>query len=366
MRGGPQLVLEHVHRGGGIRVVGQGDGVGGGGPVLAHRRLAHRADTRHGRELCAVSGDLRRRQGARRGVQVDLGRVGRARRQSLLQGGQRGHGLGVGWDPGRGQVERRLEVERAQRERDEDEAGGGREHGGPPPDGAADGGEPGALRLALPRLRRPEHPRPSSETIAGTRVSPAIRVTATAMASVGPSERNKLSVDSSRARKATMTTPAAEAMTSPTRVDRGHHRLLGILAGAQPFPVAEHQEQDVVGPDAEQHHDQQRGDRAVRVQVQRRVHVADQPGRDLGDDRDHDQRQQRDDRAAEDDQQQDQDQGERGDRDDLLRVVAGLLAIQLLRRRSGDALGQVAAAHQRLDIRAQHLDRVAGLRSTCR
>jgi hypothetical protein len=59
--------------------------------------------------------------------------------------------------------------------------------------------------------------RPSSDTTAGTRVSPAISVTATAMASVGPSDRNRLRVDSSRARKATMTTPAAEAMTSPTR-----------------------------------------------------------------------------------------------------------------------------------------------------
>jgi hypothetical protein len=41
-------------------------------------------------------------------------------------------------------------------------------------------------------------------------------VTATAIASVGPSERSTLSVDSSSARNATMTTPAAEEITSPT------------------------------------------------------------------------------------------------------------------------------------------------------
>ena len=58
---------------------------------------------------------------------------------------------------------------------------------------------------------------PSSDTTAGTSVSPAIRVTATAIASVGPSERSTLRVDRSSARNATMTTPAAEEITSPTR-----------------------------------------------------------------------------------------------------------------------------------------------------
>ena len=59
---------------------------------------------------------------------------------------------------------------------------------------------------------------PSSETTAGISVSPAISVTATAIASAGPIDRSTLSVDSSSARNATMTTPAAEAITSPTRV----------------------------------------------------------------------------------------------------------------------------------------------------
>ena len=57
---------------------------------------------------------------------------------------------------------------------------------------------------------------PSSDTTAGTRVSPAIRVTATAMASAGPIDRSTLNVDSSSARNAAMTTPAAEEITSPT------------------------------------------------------------------------------------------------------------------------------------------------------
>ena len=63
-----------------------------------------------------------------------------------------------------------------------------------------------------------------------------------------------------------MTTPAAEAITSPTRAT-GHHGRLGVLPGAQRFAVAEHQEQDVIGADAEQHHDQDRGDGAVSIEV---------------------------------------------------------------------------------------------------
>jgi hypothetical protein len=54
-------------------------------------------------------------------------------------------------------------------------------------------------------------------TTAGISVSAAISVTATAIASVGPSERKMLSEESSRATNATITTLAAEAITSPTR-----------------------------------------------------------------------------------------------------------------------------------------------------
>jgi len=68
---------------------------------------------------------------------------------------------------------------------------------------------------------------PSSETTAGTRVSPAIRVTATAMAKAGPIDRSTLRVDSSRAKNAAMTTPAAEEMTSPTRATAATIAALG-------------------------------------------------------------------------------------------------------------------------------------------
>ena len=59
---------------------------------------------------------------------------------------------------------------------------------------------------------------PSSDTTAGTSVSPASRVTATAIASAGPSDRSIPSEDSNRARKAMITAPAADAIASPTRV----------------------------------------------------------------------------------------------------------------------------------------------------
>ena len=59
--------------------------------------------------------------------------------------------------------------------------------------------------------------RPSSDTIAGIRVSDVTSMTATAIASAGPSEPKKPSEASSSTRNATMTAPAAEAMTSPTR-----------------------------------------------------------------------------------------------------------------------------------------------------
>src|SRR5581483_6477892 len=59
---------------------------------------------------------------------------------------------------------------------------------------------------------------PSSDTTAGIRVRLATRVVATAIASAGPIDRSTLSVDSSSARKATMTTPAAVAMARPARL----------------------------------------------------------------------------------------------------------------------------------------------------
>lgn len=71
----------------------------------------------------------------------------------------------------------------------------------------------GCLRQALDGQNTLE---PRSEKTAGTRVSAATRVTATEMARAGPIARNMPRLDSSRARKATITAPAAEAMVSPT------------------------------------------------------------------------------------------------------------------------------------------------------
>ncbi len=59
---------------------------------------------------------------------------------------------------------------------------------------------------------------PSSATIAGIRVRPASRVTATAIASEGPSDLNRPRVERLSARKDTITAPAAEAIASPARV----------------------------------------------------------------------------------------------------------------------------------------------------
>src|SRR5262249_58913712 len=58
---------------------------------------------------------------------------------------------------------------------------------------------------------------PSRETIAGISVRPANSVVKTAMASAGPSDLNRPSVDSVSARNAMMTAPAADAIASPTR-----------------------------------------------------------------------------------------------------------------------------------------------------
>ena len=109
---------------------------------------------------------------------------------------------------------------------------------------------------------------PSSDTIAGISVRPATRVVATAMARAGPSDLNRPSVDRVSARNAMMTAPAAEAMASPTRVTALIIAVFGSSPSAQPFPVAEHQEQDVVGADAEEHHDQEGADRTVGLEVE--------------------------------------------------------------------------------------------------
>src|ERR1700722_18165556 len=142
--------------------------------------------------------------------------------------------------------------------------------------------------------------------------------------------------------------------------DRLDHRLLLVVAQAQPLPVAEHQEQEVVRPDPEQHHEQDGAVLAGGVQVQGLVEVGDEAQRDLVRDADQDERHDRDDRGPEDDQQQHQDEQERRRPDDGQGLVARLGAVERLGGRAGDALVQPGPGHERLDGGPQCLDRVAG------
>ena len=74
-----------------------------------------------------------------------------------------------------------------------------------------------------------------------------------------------------------MTAPAADAMTSPTRCTASTIAVLLVVAGAQPFAVAEQQEQDVVGADAVQHDQQDRLQVLPDVPVQRLWPIAMMP-----------------------------------------------------------------------------------------
>jgi len=147
-------------------------------------------------------------------------------------------------------------------------------------------------------------------------------------------------------------------MAGPTRPIAPVIAAFGLVPGAQPLAVAEQQEQDVVGADAEQHHDQERRDGAGHVEVERLADRADQPGGDLGDGADGDQRQQRDDRAAEDDQQQDQDQPDGGDRDDGVGGVPGRLLVHVLGGGAGHVGLEAGAGDDRGQVRPRRLDRV--------
>ncbi len=70
---------------------------------------------------------------------------------------------------------------------------------------------------------------PRSEAIAGMSVSPARSVAATATASAGPSDRNKVMLESVNARNAMITAPAAVAIAGPTRVTAS---IIACLASA--------------------------------------------------------------------------------------------------------------------------------------
>lgn len=174
---------------------------------------------------------------------------------------------------------------------------------------------------------------PISEMIAGIRVRLASRVTPMAMARAGPMETRKLSEESSSARKQTMTAPHGRGDGLADPADRGDHRGLRVLTEPQPLPVAEHQEQDVVGADAEEHHDQQGRHRTVGLEVELLGGDRDQAVGDLGDERDADDGEDGDRGAAEDDRHQDDDQDDGADEDQPVGLLGGLLVVELEWRR---------------------------------
>lgn len=118
----------------------------------------------------------------------------------------------------RPQVERRPERQRPDRQRREDQAARGGERPRPRAQPAAGRGEPAAFGSRCHDFDGQNTAVPMSDTTAGISVRAATRVTATAMARVGPSDRKMLRDDNVRARNAAMSTSVAEAITSPTRV----------------------------------------------------------------------------------------------------------------------------------------------------
>ena len=117
---------------------------------------------------------------------------------------------------------------------------------------------------------------PSNDTTAGTRVSAAITVRATAIARPGPcdfSDPNDEKVSELNAM--TMAAPA-EVITLPTWATAVANASLGVVAGAQPFSIAEEEEENVVGADTEEHHGDPDEDRLVGLEVEQLLCGADQ------------------------------------------------------------------------------------------
>ena len=75
--------------------------------------------------------------------------------------------------------------------------------------------------------------------------------------------------DSTIAMKTMMTAPPAEAIASPARSTAWDTARSTVEAQPQGLPVAEQEEQDVVGPDPEQHDEQDHRDGAVGLEVER-------------------------------------------------------------------------------------------------
>ena len=146
-------------------------------------------------------------------------------------------------------------------------------------------------------------------------MSAASSITATPIASAGPSVVKKPSAASTSAPNAAITAKAADAIASPTRSTAATIASPGVVAGAQPLPVPEEQEEDVVGADAEQHDGEHGRQLLADLEVRAPSPTAATAEVETPEDQaDRQQRQQRGDRATEDQQQQHDDQHDRRDR----------------------------------------------------
>ena len=141
--------------------------------------------------------------------------------------------------------------------------------------------------------------------------------------------------------------------------DRRAHRAARGLTCAQALPVAEQQEEDVVGTDTEQHHDQQRGDRLVELKAkafgeQREYGSREGVHQPDGGDREH-----RGERAAEYQPHQHQDQQHGGDGDDLLARLECVHAVLLHGHHAGQPGLKIGAGQCRGGLISKHRDGIA-------
>ena len=135
-------------------------------------------------------------------------------------------------------------------------------------------------------------------------------------------------------------------------------RVPGRLAFAQPLAEAEEQEEDVVGADAEQHDDQERGQGVGDLEVERISHYCDERVRDHEHQPNHQERHQRGGRAAEDGGEEYEDEHDRRDADDQLAARERVRSVDDDRRVPGEAGHQAGARKQRRRPLAQRAHRI--------
>ncbi len=140
------------------------------------------------------------------------------------------------------------------------------------------------------------------------------------------------------------------------------HGLLPGVARPQPLAVAEGEEQEVVGADAEDDDDQDRRQHRGGLQVERLGGVGDQAVR--GRHRDHQREQHRQEagqHAAEDQADDDRDQDDTADADDGVGRAGGLLLVQLLGGLAAELVLQVGALGELLALFTDRLGDLAEL-----